>query len=830
MTTTTTAHLSSPRTAPRSLEPALAACRRIPPLWPLRNFVAVNPFLGLTDRPFLAAAGLLDRVGDAPALMDAAHYEAKYRAGAIRDEDLEQALRLAGAASPDLTVTHLKLWLHGPGRHPERSARWLTVAETADRLLPSGWSRAVTEEISKHGAAFYDEGQGPWRMPWKTLGLYAAWRETARIDATLPLLGWHGFREFVAALPADPRDALARLLGMLDLDPLPETDYLHRLLLSVFGWSAHVQFRVRENTLQGIPDDSLLQLLVIRLAHDAALLARPPHPDLAATWQAACRAAAQAAAAPAPDLVHAHLWQLASEIALQRGLVRGLASPGHASPGTRKTAQAVFCIDVRSEIFRRSLEAASPDVETFGFAGFFGMPVEVVPFSKQQGDARCPVLLVPRHRVRERPCGCPDHHEPEVLAAHLSGRRLRHAWNAFQTSAVSCFSFVETAGWSYAWNLFKQTFLTHLRAEETPEEPAFRPEVHRTAAPDVADWEDDTGIAAEDQVALAWGALRHLGLTRDFARLVLFCGHGGESANNAFASSLDCGACGGHAGDANARIAATLLNLPRVRQALSARGVEIPHDTVFLAGLHNTTTDEVTLFDTESVPESHAADLAGLRSWLDAAGQETRRLRAPRLGLGTPSALAPFLDAALLSRAEDWSQVRPEWGLAGNAAFIAAPRERTRHLDLQGRVFLHDYRAERDEDGSTLELILTAPVIVASWINLQYYASTVNHDLFGAGNKVLHNVVGTLGVCLGNGGDLRTGLPLQSLHDGQRWVHDPLRLSVFVETTRERISLVVSQHEDLRRLVDHEWIHLFAIEDEGRSIHRYRPGHAWLPA
>lgn len=831
MTSTATTS-SNVRTAPRSLEPALAACRRIPPLWPLRNFVAVNPFLGLVDRPFLAAADLLHRVAGAPTLMDASHYEAKYRAGAILDEDLENAIRLTSAASPDVTVTHLKLWLHGPSGDEEYTARWFTVAETADQLLPSGWSRAVTEQIAKHCAAFYDEGQGPWHMPWKTLGVYAAWRETAQIDATLPLLGWHGFREFVSALPADPRAALLRLLGILDLDPAQETDCLHRLLLSVFGWSAHVQYRVRENTLLGIPDDSLLQLLVIRLAHDAALLSRPPHPDLTATWRAAGRNPTPADAAPAPDLIHAHLWQLASEIALQRGLIRGLGtSLGQTVPVSRKTAQAVFCIDVRSEIFRRSLEASSPEVETFGFAGFFGMPVEVVPFSKQQGDARCPVLLTPRHRVKERPCACPEHREQEALTAHLSGRRLRHAWNAFQTSAVSCFSFVESAGWSYAWSLFKKSFLPHLRAEETPGEPAFRPDVHRNVVGNEGgawDWQDDTGIAPEDQVTLASGALRHLGLNQDFARLVLFCGHGGESANNAFASSLDCGACGGHAGDANARIAATLLNLPHVRRALAARGVDIPQDTVFLAGLHNTTTDEVTLFDTDQVPASHAADLASLRSWLAAAGQETRRLRSARLGIKT--SLTTFRDAAILSRAEDWSQVRPEWGLAGNAAFIAAPRERTRHLDLQGRVFLHDYRAERDPDRSTLELILTAPVIVASWINLQYYGSTVNHDLYGAGNKVLHNVVGTMGVCLGNGGDLRTGLPLQSLHDGQRWVHDPLRLSVFLEATRERISLVLSKHEEIRRLVDHEWIHLFAIEEEGRSIHRYRPGHTWLPA
>ena len=56
-------------------------------------------------------------------------------------------------------------------------------------------------------------------------------------------------------------------------------------------------------------------------------------------------------------------------------------------------------------------------------------------------------------------------------------------------------------------------------------------------------------------------------------------------------------------------------------------------------------------------------------------------------------------------------------------------------------------------------LLLTAPVVVANWINLQYYASTVEPDQYGSGNKLLHNVVGgDLGVFEGNRGDLRIGL------------------------------------------------------------------------
>jgi uncharacterized protein YbcC (UPF0753/DUF2309 family) len=120
-------------------------------------------------------------------------------------------------------------------------------------------------------------------------------------------------------------------------------------------------------------------------------------------------------------------------------------------------------------------------------------------------------------------------------------------------------------------------------------------------------------------------------------------------------------------------------------------------------------------------------------------------------------------------------------------------------------------------------------MIVASWINLQYYGSTVNNNLFGSGNKVLHNVVGTLGVCLGNGGDLCSGLPMQSLHDGQKWLHEPLRLSVFIEAPREHLSLAISRHPDVARLVDNAWIHLFAIEPGGSEIFRYLPNHQWTP-
>jgi uncharacterized protein YbcC (UPF0753/DUF2309 family) len=177
------------------------------------------------------------------------------------------------------------------------------------------------------------------------------------------------------------------------------------------------------------------------------------------------------------------------------------------------------------------------------------------------------------------------------------------------------------------------------------------------------------------------------------------------------------------------------------------------------------------------------------------------------------------LRKAVHARARDWSQVRPEWGLANNAAFIVAPREHCRHVDFAGRAFLHDYRWQEDADGSVLELLMTAPMVVTQWINFQYYASTVDNLRYGSGNKVLHNVVGGhLGVFEGNGGDLRIGLPLQSLHDGERWVHTPLRLSVFIEAPRAALEGVLRKHATVRQLVEHGWLHLFQLDAEQQAV------------
>jgi uncharacterized protein YbcC (UPF0753/DUF2309 family) len=330
------------------------------------------------------------------------------------------------------------------------------------------------------------------------------------------------------------------------------------------------------------------------------------------------------------------------------------------------------------------------------------------------------------------------------------------------------------------------------------------------------------GLDVEAKVELAARVLHAMGLEQHLAPLVLLVGHGSQSVNNAHAALLDCGACGGQTGEVNARSLAHLLNEPAVREGLRARGVAIPESTEFVAALHNTTTDEIEGFDLDLMSPAARARWERLEGVFAQACDRVRRERAPGLKLD-PRTHRDELLARLRRRGNDGAETRPEWGLAGNAAFLIAPRHRSRGVVLNGRSFLHDYDALQDADGGVLELLMTAPMLVAHWINWQYHASTCDPLRLGSGNKVLHNVVGgSLGVFEGNGGDLRIGLSRQSLHDGERWMHEALRLTVVIDAPQAAIEAVIGRHLPVRQLTENRWLHLWRFAQTG--FERYERG------
>ena len=768
------------------------ACGRVAPVWPLQDFVAVNPFLGLAEERFADAAQRLRRVAGRDMLPARSFFAGAIAEGRIGPGDL-------AAAGADAALADT------PRPAPACAPSAATVADVLDATTGSAFARLVTDEIGKWAAAWCDAGQAAWPMPWRHLPFHAAWRAAIRHDRVPRTLGLKGFRVVVGALPEEPVASIAACLARIGLRPEAAEDYLHRALLSVAGWAALMRQRGWAHELAGESDDGVLNLLAVRLAWDAALYTLHEAPAFRSAWDA--RLAAPPA--PQPDMTGDVALLDAAETAFRRRLAGGIARRPGAAPAP--AAQAVFCIDVRSEVLRRALEGVAPEVETIGFAGFFGFAVEYVRFGDAAGTAQCPVLLRPGPLVCEALPGASPAEADAALERVTLGRRVSDLWSAFRASAVSCFAYVETAGLAAVAGLARGALRRPAAAAALP------------FAPDIAprEWRGrQTGLATEARIAAAETVLRAMSLTEGFGGLVLLVGHGAQVVNNPHAAGLDCGACGGHSGESNARIAAAVLNDPLVRQGLAARGITIPADTWFLAGLHETVTDEVRLFDAERVPPSQAGTLARLQQALAEAAARARAERAPLLGLPQGADVA----ADTRRRAADWSEVRPEWALANNAAFIAAPRWRTRGADLGGRAFLHSYDWRQDAGFGVLELIMTAPMVVANWINLQYYGSTVDNEAWGSGNKVLHNVVGLTGVLEGQGGDLRTGLPWQSVHDGTRFVHEPLRLSVLIEAPETEMDRILAKHAGVRALVENGWLHLLAIREDGTLARRIAAG------
>ena len=803
--------------APAAVRHAIdLACDRIAPTWPLDRFIAVNPYWGWRQASIGEAAARLGALAGTALTMPRAWFREEWAAGRLADHHLAAAASALG--DPSLVAAARQLL--EAVREPETPAvtRLPLVTDIVDAVPGSGpvpgrtWSDLVAHQIGQHCAAHFDEWQATWSPdPAHEHDLYGAWRTDPSVT--------HGFRwqrgsswarEQLDSLPDSSISSIAFVVRDLGIAEDACEAYLTAVLASVNGWAAWCAYRRWQARLAAADDAAIVDLLAIRLAWEWLLVADSE--DAAGT-----RASLEVAWSRVDDVVDANrdaqrldwVLQSAVERTYQDPLIGGLAlaKPAAAVP---PDVQAVFCIDVRSEVFRRALEATAASVQTRGFAGFFGLPISYTPAGSALTRPQLPGLLAPVLGVTDV---MSDQHGRAVRADRSGVLAERQRWDAFRRRPSSVFSFVETLGLAYGGKLIEQSV----------------PHAHRPAK-----WEldgighahdrlrprltliDDDPAAAE---ALAHRVLTGMGMLDGFAPLVMLCGHGSLTANNPHAAGLDCGASGGQTGEVNARALADLLNDSIVRRTLCELGVDVPASTWFVAALHTTTTDDVELFDTDLAPESHRQRIVELGGWLRTAGGVARAERAASLGLGHLVSSPGRLERTVMERANDWSQVRPEWGLAGNAAFIVAPRWRSRHLDLHGRCFLHDYDWARDPDHAVLTLIMTAPMVVTNWINLQYHASTVDNRRYGCGNKVLHNVVGgNIGVFEGNGGDLRIGLPIQSLHDGHTLRHRPLRLSVFIEAPRFAIDAVMTAQPLVQDLVLNGWLHLLRIEPSDGAV------------
>ncbi|HMP53997.1 MAG TPA: Na-translocating system protein MpsB, partial [Candidatus Melainabacteria bacterium] len=598
----------------------------------------------------------------------------------------------------------------------------MSLTTWCDRNFHTQLTWLVDRELIKWCEAFLDEGHAAWGMPERDKGFYLSWRSLAAEEWSP--CGIKDSSNKIALLPATPEDALMAHLDVMGIPEELKEDYLSFELTALCGWASFINWRAEHKgySWQATHPIDLVQYLAVRLFYARELVnqtclselgvegnlqqivshlsgiesddreKRLESARLASAWRLATLAEVLGLSVSEfkavqtedlqklldwldefPESEHGPVWLEAYEAGYQEKLIEQLqesVKSGRASDKPEKvrpSAQAMFCIDVRSEPFRRNLESLG-NYETIGFAGFFGIPMRCRAFGQHHETDQLPAIVQPKFTVHE----VVREGQKEALARHKAGAGIIHTIHEMlhdmKYHVLTPYVMVESLGWLFGVQIIGRTLAPEAYRK-------WRAKIRKAMAPPVgtemaADRDEKgLGLTKEEQATTIEGVLKTMGLVKNFARLVVVAGHTSTSDNNPYEAALNCGACGGNSGKPNARLLASLCNRPHVREHLRKNGIEIPEDTHFLGAVHDTTTDSLEIFDLEDLPDSHRSDLERLQKDLEDAARLTNKERCARLPGAGRNLSAEKVRAEIGRRAGDWSETRPEWGLAGNAAF-----------------------------------------------------------------------------------------------------------------------------------------------------------------
>jgi uncharacterized protein YbcC (UPF0753/DUF2309 family) len=748
---------------------------------------------------------------------------------------------------------------------PVRHRDWLLAAHGIDT---DAW---IHPPLIRFLAGYLDQGLSHWAMPGRDLGIHGCFLEIYRTSLAAHCGRW---ARTLPGLVADDHaaersalDSIAHSLEALGVDEDGCEPFLSAELLALRGWAGIV--RQIEERPDRVPARDLtvtlrgylaVRLLLERAALDEAarrlrfggplselrgrLQNQGPvpsvltpaerawplfhiaqlcglDPSIVEQWTPRDVADLESELHELDGVRRRRILHQAFERAIRHRLYDALVHHTRQLPARPPAFQAIFCLDEREESFRRHLEEVEPACETLSTAGFFNVAMYHEGVTDAHPRPLCPVAIRPEHYVAEVEA------DGDRLMQHT--RRLhRHAagflgYNVHLGSRLPMRGAVlmTAFGWlalvplvlrvifpwlSSRWRRIRQTPFSVSRTRLQLDREDEAPPIGRYS-----------GFTVREMADIVTRVIEEIGIRDRLSPLVLVIGHGSVSLNNPHESAHDCGACGGGRGGPNARAFAHMANDPRVRQLLAAEGLSIDDTTWFVGGQRNTCNNEVTFFDKDLIPDTsrpvfeRAVDAIETTRRREA-HERCRRFEGVPRWYPPPAALAH-----VQGRADDLAQPRPEYGHATNAFCIVGRRTRTRGLFLDRRAFLVSYDSSRDEDGAILARIMAAVVPVVAGINLEYYFSYVDPTGYGCGTKLPHNVTSLLGVMDGAQSDLRTGLPWQMVE-----IHEPTRLTIVVEGSRDRLQRVVEANPAIERLVRHRWIWLACLDAESGTLWELR--------
>ncbi|ESS71480.1 hypothetical protein UPF0753 [Methyloglobulus morosus KoM1] len=794
----------------------------LPTQGPIKDFIHHNTLHAVQHLPFHEGVALAGKMFGARSYLPMADYQKLYQQGRIKDHAIDWALeRTAFSAQQQESLKQSLFEQDSSGHYPPVSLANHGIRTTWIKHIELELNMLVHPILFRLLGNFLDQGISRWTLPKDGECFWDCVMRLAQ-NSLLPL---YPFQEPIVRdlLTKDMGHVIRICLEKIVGDSALYEQYLLEMLLAHPGWAGMV--RIVEENPRSLLDPrsiSLKEMIAVELVCELAFLNKnkgTSFPSVAAT-PLPHNTTLLKNGLPKPDVpIRLKVWHEAMEWSLHTELLVALKPKTVTKNAQAKPyVQAFFCLDDRECSLRRYLEEIDPGIETFGAAGFFGIDFLYQGLDDAYPVAQCPVIITPKHLVRESELQTKPEEEPKkdtVAHLHFRSHSVFRGW-----------LYTQTLGLGYAarmaWDVFRpgsklpklkmlsevdsHTHLHLLRESDTPTKDGYL-----------------LGFSYSEMADKVGGLLTNIGLTKRFAPLVVIVAHGSSSVNNPHFAAYDCGACSGKPGAPNARAFAWMANNEEVRKILYSRGIEIPGGTRFVAALHNTSRDEITYFDNHLLEAYPAEGLSTFQQVMETALQRNARERCRWFELAPNSNTLEKAHGHVTARATSIFEPRPEYNHSNNLYCIVGRRKLTRDLYMDRRAFLHSYDPDKDPAGNILVRIMSAIIPVCGGINLEYLFSRIDNSVYGAGTKLPHNVIGLLGVANGVEGDLRTGLPQQMIE-----VHEPARLLIAVEQTCDILDKTLANLGELNEWLVNDWVFLVACHPTTEEQFLYNRGN-WEP-
>lgn len=790
----------------------------IPEVSPLQQFIAVNPLNDCHNKTFTDLSRLYYKNTGINIQQSMGRFHDAYKQKRISKTDLRHSLRhflssnyehvLKNSCDYDLAqqimINFIVDRINNTNTYNNQNIKQLFVAHQMRKYYFDDPVADIRNQIYTYLIDFFLSDASN-----DSMSLFSSWRKM-QSDFS------RQWRLFLSKLPLDSNDIISHILNKFNAPDTKQEQYLLQISNEIKGWLGFIKWQNKHvKNSNYIKKSSITDVLAIWLCHEyywyttkkPEIVSLSKHIKLdfnsrQAKTNNAWEDYLEKISCQTSDFFSAYsknvlckinldhfalvsIWQYAYELSYQshlnNQLIDAINNDHDKTISDNVDTAWIFCIDPRSEAMRSDIEKQSGHI-TIGFAGFFGFSFQAEDNTIRSNQ--CPALLEPAYAVKLHQA---------IFPIKQTQDWLNKAISTSKASSFASFSLFEMMGIWKSISLWNNSFF-HRKKCQQPND-------------DISKLKIDSNFLENDDdfdkaVLQAESFLKSIAIPKS-ANNVVICGHGATTTNNPYQSALNCGACGGNSGLPNAIIACYILNNQKIRAILAARNSNnsLPSNLVFIPAFHDTTKNDITVIDhdvSDLAGEDRIKELSTIVHQVSASNNNYQ--------------LAETIDKQKYTgRDKNWAELYPELGLVNNASMIVGPRWISKQINLKGRVFLHDYNPENDINSSLLEGILLAPVIVAHWINMQYYFSSVSPDHFGSGNKVLHNVLPNIGVIEGNISDLKIGLPKQSISYQEELLHEPMRLSVFIYAEQDDIDRIVNKHDYLKHLIVGQWLHIKAL-------------------